>query len=222
MKELFIKRFINTRKGDRVGLVYFAGESYLQVPLTTDYLMFDKLLSRIEAGKLSPDGTAIGNGIALAVLRMKDQKTHSKVIILLTDGNNNAGNISPKKAAELAKKHGIKIYTILIGTNRPARIKVGTDFFGEPIYKRILFPTDPELLKHIAKVTGGKFYKASSPGALKEAFKNIDMLEKSPIPSKSYRIYDEYAFNWLLLALIFILLGRLFSIFFPVYPEVER
>ncbi len=216
-----IKQFVKTRKNDRLGLVFFANDSFLQVPLTTDYSVFENLLDKIKLGVIK-DGTAIGNGLALAISRLVDSKTKSKIIILLTDGDNNSGNISPQTAMQIAKEKGIKVYTILIGTNEPVPYPVGKDFFGRMQYRKIKMKVNPDLLRTIAKTTGGKFYQSASPQELKKAFKDIEKLEKSKIPSKQYKIYNEFAPYFILFAILFLLLARISALVFPVFPEVER
>ncbi len=216
-----IAQFVEKRTTDRLGLVFFAKESFLQVPLTTDYSIFMNLLAKIET-RVIEDGTAIGNGIGLALSRLEDSKTKSKIIILLTDGDNNSGNLSPESSAELAKKYGIKIYTILIGTNRPVKFPAGEDFFGRKTYQTVQMKVNPELLKNIAEITNGKFYQSISTEDLKKAFADIDRLEKSIVPAKKYKLYSEFAPYFIYAAIFLILLARLFALRYRLYPEVER
>ena len=210
-----IEAFVKGRKSDRLGLVFFAKESFLQVPLTTDYDIFSELLARVTTGVIE-DGTAIGNGLGLALSRLESSKAKSKVIILLTDGDNNSGNISPETAANLAAEQGVKIYSILIGTSGLVPFPVGGTF------QKIRMKVNPELLRNISDKSGGKFYQSISTEELEKAFKDIDELEKSPIPARKLKIYNEYAPDFIILAMILILLARVFSIIFKVYPEVER
>lgn len=216
-----IEEFVKGRKSDRLGLVFFAKESFLQVPLTTDYDIFSELLARVTTGVIE-DGTAIGNGLGLALLRLESSKAKSKVIILLTDGDNNSGNISPETAANLAAEQGVKIYSILIGTNGLVPFPAGKDFFGRDTFQKVQMKVNPELLRNISTKSGGKFYQSISTEELQKAFKDIDELEKSPIPARKLKIYSEYAPDFIILAMIFILLARICSIIFKVYPEVER
>jgi len=216
-----IEEFVKGRKSDRLGLVFFAKESFLQVPLTTDYDIFSELLARVTTGVIE-DGTAIGNGLGLALSRLESSKAKSKVIILLTDGDNNSGNISPETAASLAAEQGVKIYSILIGTNGLVPFPAGKDFFGRDTFQKVQMKVNPELLKNISDKSGGKFYQSISTEELQKAFKDIDELEKSPIPARKLKIYNEYAPDFIILAMIFILLARIFAIIFKVYPEVER
>lgn len=216
-----IEQFVRERKSDRLGLVFFAKESFLQVPLTTDYTMFVNLLQRLTTGVID-DGTAIGNGLGLALSRLEDSKAKSRLVILLTDGDNNSGNVSPEAAADIAKKLGIKIYTILIGTDKPVPYPAGKDIFGRDAYQTVQVKTNPDLLKRLAETTGGKFYRSISTDELRRAFNDIDKLEKSPVPAQKYKLYDEFAPYFIALALLFILIGRFFALLFPLYPEVER
>ena len=216
-----IEEFVKGRKSDRLGLVFFAKESFLQVPLTTDYDIFNELLARVTTGVIE-DGTAIGNGLGLALSRLESSKAKSKVIILLTDGDNNSGNISPETAANLAAEQGVKVYSILIGTSGLVPFPAGKDFFGRDTFQKVQMKVNPELLRNISDKSGGKFYQSISTEELQKAFKDIDELEKSPIPARKLKIYNEYAPDFIILAMIFILLARIFAIIFKVYPEVER
>ncbi len=215
-----IEQFVAGRKSDRLGLVFFAQESFLQVPLTTDYSIFMNLLSRLETGVIA-DGTAIGNGIGLAVSRLENSKAKSRVIILLTDGDNNSGNLRPEDAAQLAKENGIKIYTILIGTNREVPYPT-KDIWGGKTYTKVRMKVNPALMQKIAKTTGGKFYQSISTNDLKDAFIDIDKLEKSEIPTKKFKLYKEFAPSFIIFGIILILLARVVALLFPLYPEVER
>jgi Ca-activated chloride channel homolog len=216
-----IKDFVKTRKSDRLGLVFFARDSFLQVPLTTDYDIFNELLARLKTGVVE-DGTAIGNGIGLALSRLQQSKAKSRLIILLTDGDNNAGNISPVTAAEIAAKEGVKIYSILIGTDEPVPFPTGKDMFGRDTFRKVHIKTDPELLKKISSMSEGRFYQSISTEELQKAFFDIDQLEKSPVPARSIKIYKEYAPRFILFAMLLICLARMVALLFRVYPEVER
>ncbi|MBO4711440.1 VWA domain-containing protein [bacterium] len=216
-----IETFVEGRKSDRLGLVFFAKESFLQVPLTIDYDIFKELLSKVTTGVIE-DGTAIGNGLGLALSRLESSKAKSKVIILLTDGDNNSGNISPETAAEIAAKQGVKVYSILIGTDAEVPFPAGKDFFGRDTFQKVKVKTNPGLLKNISEKSGGRFYQSISTAELEKAFKDIDELEKSPIPARKLKIYNEYASFFILLSVVFIVLARISSMIFKVYPEVER
>lgn len=216
-----IEQFVRSRSSDRLGLVFFARESFLQVPLTSDYTMFVNLLRKLETGVIE-DGTAIGNGLALAISRLEQSKAKSRLVILLTDGDNNSGNVSPEAAAKAAKDIGVKVYTVLIGTNKPVPFPAGKDIFGRDTYQTVTMKVNPELLQSIADTTGGKFYRSISTDELRRAFAEIDALEKSPLPAQKYHLYDEFAPYFILAAILCLILGRLGALLFPLYPEVER
>lgn len=182
--------FIRNRPYDRIGLVIFAGESLTQCPLTIDHKNVITLLQKIESGNLK-DGTAIGMGLATAVNRLRKSDAKSKVIILLTDGVNNQGSISPKTAAELAVTQKVKVYTIGIGSEKK---QVMTP------YGLIMADLDEEVLQDIAKSTGGKYYRAKDKNSLKEIYEEIDQLEKTEIDTNTYQNTKEEFHFWLLIA----------------------
>ena len=184
-----ISDFIKKRKSDRIGLVLFAGEAYTQCPLTVDYSVLNFLIKKAKVGLLK-DGTAIGVAIATSVKRLKDLKAKSKVIILLTDGSNNSGSIDPIMAAKLAKKFGIKIYTIGVGSNNPVLYPVRTPF-GDIKYVETVIEADEDLLKKIASITGGAYFKAESVSSLGKIYEKIDKLEKTKRKIKQYVEYKD-------------------------------
>ena len=196
--------FTQQRIGDRLGLVIFSGESFSQCPLTTDRRIMQEQLQQLRSGLLE-DGTAIGMGLATAVDRLRQQKTASKIIVLLTDGVNNAGLIDPLTALELAKAYGIKVYTIGVGSEGEAPIPV-TDEFGQTQMRTMPVQIDEALLQKIATETGGKYFRATNNQTLKNVYNDIDRLEKTPIEAKSYRQQQERFHPWLLAALLLILL----------------
>lgn len=198
-----IRNFIKGRTSDRIGLVCFSHDAFTQCPMTVDYNVLIHLLDQIEPGMI-PDGTAIGNGIADAVNRLKDSKSKSKVIILLTDGVNNAGEIDPLTAAEIAKTYGIRVYTVGVGTNGEAPYPVQTPFGIR--YQMMPVEIDEGLLTQIAKITGGQYFRATDNHTLKEIYNKIDKLEKSKIEVTSYRHAEELFYQWLLAALILLLI----------------
>ncbi|MBO4440529.1 VWA domain-containing protein [bacterium] len=216
-----IETFVKGRNSDRLGLVFFARDSFLQVPLTTDYDIFIELLSKVTTGVIE-DGTAVGNGLGLALSRLDSSKAKSKIIILLTDGDNNAGNVTPEAVAELAKQHGVKVYSVLIGTDKEVPFPAGKDIFGRDTYQRVQVKTNPALLRKVSEISGGKFYQSISTEELKKAFADIDSLEKSPVSARKLRIYNEYAGDFIIAAIVLILLARLSAMLFKLYPEVER
>lgn len=191
--------FIEARRGDRIGLVVYAGEGFTQTPLTSDYKVLLNTLGSLKFGGLS-NGTAIGSGLATAVNRLKDSKAKSKVAILLTDGVNNQGNIDPLTAAQLAKTYNIRTYTIGVGTNGKASTPVSRDFTGKLIYRDLPVEIDEELLKQIAQETGGSYFRATDNEKLAEIYEEINKLEKTKLQELKYYSYDE-KFEW------FILLG---------------
>lgn len=184
--------FIEGRPSDRIGLVVYAGESFTKTPITTDKNIIQNALKGIKYkhGELT-GGTAIGMGLATAVNRLKDSKAKSKVIILLTDGENNAGFIEPQIAAELAVEYGIKTYTIGIGTNGMASTPVAINPDGTFAYRSIQVKIDEKLLKQIAKITGGKYFRATNSQKLAGIYEEINKLEKTEIEEFRYTNYEE-------------------------------
>ena len=183
--------FIKNRVTDRIGLVEYAGESYTKTPLTTDKSITLRSLREIKYNNIIEGGTAIGMGLATSVNRIKDSKAKSKVIILLTDGVNNAGFIDPITAAELAKEFQIKIYSIGLGTNGLALSPVGIDARGKFNYANIQVEIDEKLLTQISEMTGGKYFRATDNERLKEIYSDIDKLEKTEIEEFKYYSVDE-------------------------------
>jgi Ca-activated chloride channel family protein len=175
--------FISGRPYDRIGLVVFSGESFTQCPLTTDHAVLINLLREIQSGMIE-DGTAIGMGLATAVSRIKDSKAKSKVIILLTDGVNNKGEIAPATAAGIAKTFGIRVYTIGVGTQGVAPYPVQTPYGIQ--YQDMQVEIDEEILQDIAQTTGGKYFRATDNNSLEKIYKEIDKLEKSKIDVKQF------------------------------------
>lgn len=196
-------QFVAGRETDNIGLVIFAGESFTQVPLTTDRAVLTNYIDELEIGLLE-DGTAIGDGIATAINRLKDGKAKSKSIILLTDGSNNTGVVAPLTAAEIAKKMGVKIYTIGIGKNGMAEYPVGTNFYGQMQYRQLPVVIDEATLRSIASATGGKYFRATNKNVLKQVFDEIDQLEKTKMDVRNFsQTEDNYMpWAWLLLALV--------------------
>lgn len=184
--------FIKGRLNDRIGLVEYAGESYTRTPITSDKAVILRSLNDIKYNTIIEGGTAIGTGLATAVNRLKDSKAKSKVIILLTDGVNNSGFIDPKIASELAVEYGIKVYTIGIGTNGTALSPIAIDQrTGEFQYGRVQVEIDEALLKEIADVTGGKYFRATNNKKLEEIYGEINKLEKTDIDEFKYYNYQE-------------------------------
>ena len=200
--------FIKNRVSDRIGLVEYAGESYTKTPLTTDKSITLKSLREIKYNNIIEGGTAIGMGLATSVNRIKDSKAKSKVIILLTDGVNNAGFIDPITAAELAKEFQIKIYSIGLGTNGLALSPVGIDARGKFNYANIQVEIDEKLLTQISEMTGGKYFRATDNERLKEIYSDIDKLEKTEIEEFKYYSVDE-KFRYFLVPAILLIVFEL-------------
>lgn len=175
--------FISGRPFDRIGLVVFSGESFTQCPLTTDHAVLVNLLREIESGMIE-DGTAIGDGLATAVNRIKDSEAKSKVIILLTDGVNNRGAIAPATAADIAKTYGVRVYTIGVGTRGTAPYPVQTPFGIQ--YQNVPVEIDEDVLQDIASKTGGQYFRATDNNKLMQVYSEIDKLEKSKIDVRQF------------------------------------
>jgi len=195
--------FINSRPDDRIGLVVFSGESFTQCPLTSNHAMLINLFKEINFGMID-DGTAIGDGLATAVNRLKESKAKSKVIILLTDGMNNMGSIDPQSAAEIAELYGIRVYTIGAGTMGTALVPVRTQFGMQ--YQRMEVQIDEALLQKISALTNGKYFRATNKQKLQEVYKEIDRLEKSKIDVTEFSRKKEEFLPFIILALVFLTL----------------
>lgn len=193
--------FIEQRTSDRIGIVVYSGESYTKVPATTDKSVVLQALKDIKQGEID-DGTAIGMGLGTAINRLKDSKTKSKVIILMTDGVNNTGVIDPLSAAELAKEYGIRVYTIGIGTNGKALSPVAYNPDGSLQYDMVPVEIDERLLTQIAEATGGHYFRATDNQKLAQIYTEIDKLEKSKIEELKYYQHKENFRLWALLALV--------------------
>jgi Ca-activated chloride channel homolog len=191
--------FVKRRIQDRIGLVVFSGESFAQCPLTIDYTVLTQFIEEIQIGLLT-DGTAIGMGLASSVNRLKDSDTKSKIIILLTDGVNNAGYIDPSTAIELAKEYGIKVYTIGVGSTGFAEMPAGKNFNGDLVFRTVEVKIDEELLQNIATSTGGQYFRAVDENSLMNIYAEIDRLEKSDIDTAVLRQYKDMFRPWLIAA----------------------
>jgi Ca-activated chloride channel family protein len=201
-------RFVTGRDHDNIGLVLFAGESFTQVPMTMDNATLVNAIGMTEIGALE-DGTAIGDGIATAINRIRDGKAKSKSIILLTDGSNNTGVVAPNTAADIARKYGIKIYTIGVGSNGTAEYPVAIDYAGNIQYQRMPVVIDEATLKNIASRTGGKYFRATSGSVLRSIFKEIDQLEKTHMDVQRFTHTEDHYEPWALLLLGLLLLSLL-------------
>lgn len=203
-----IRDFVKMRPTDRISVIIFSEKVFTLLPLTTDPALVDQVLSEISIGYLG-SGTNIGDGLALAVARAVGSETKNKVIILLTDGVANVGTLTPLQAAEEAKKFGIKVYTIGLGTDDDARIPVGNGIFGTQYQLIPGGSIDYKTLKEISDLTGGKFYPAKSNGALKEILDDIQKLEKTEIKVNHKIVYDEQFYQFLLYGVCLIFIAEL-------------
>ena len=195
--------FISQRPSDRMGIVVFAGESFTQCPLTTDRATLINMMKEVQTD-LIEDGTAIGNGLATAVARMKDSDAKSRVVILLTDGVNNRGEISPQMAAEIAKTYGVRVYTIGVGANGTAPYPVMTPWGVE--VQNVKVEIDEKLLSDIAEATGGRYFRATDNTKLAEIYSEINKMEKARTTIDSFPVYKELFGIYALLALLALLL----------------
>jgi Ca-activated chloride channel family protein len=197
-----IDEFIAGRTNDKIGLVVFSGESFTQCPLTIDYSVLRNLLKEIHTGMIE-DGTAIGNAIANGVNRLKDSKSKSKVMILLTDGVNNRGEIDPLTAAQIAQKFGIRIYTVGVGSTTDAPYPFQTPFGIR--YQTIPVEIDENVLNQIASITNGKYFRATDNRKLAQIYEEIDRLEKTRVEVTSYRNAKELFYGWAFVGLFLLL-----------------
>lgn len=202
--------FISQRPSDRMGIVVFAGESYTQCPLTTDRATLINLMKEVRTNLLE-DGTAIGNGLATAVARLKDSDAKSRVVILLTDGVNNSGEIAPETAADIAKTYGIRVYAIGVGANGEAPYPVMTPW-GVDIQK-VKVEIDEQLLTNIANETGGRYFRATDNTKLAEIYSEIGKMEKTRTTIDSFPVYKELFLGYAVAALICLMLELLLNVF---------
>jgi Ca-activated chloride channel family protein len=198
-----IDEFVQGRTSDKIGLVVFASESFTQCPLTIDYSVLRNLLGEIKSGMIA-DGTAIGTAIANGVNRLKDSDSKSKILILLTDGVNNSGEIDPITAAQIAAKFGIRIYTVGVGTHGEAPYPFQTPFGKR--YQMVPVEIDEEILQQVADITDGMYFRATDNNKLAEIYERIDELEKTRVEITSYRNAKELFYNWAGFGLIFLLI----------------
>lgn len=204
MAKEVLESFIEKRPADRIGLVAFAGKAYVAAPLTLDH---DFLLQNVERLRLHmvEEGTAIGSGLATAVNRLRDVQSKSKIVILMTDGQNNAGKIAPLTAAEAAKSLGVKVYTIGVGTRGMAPMPVS--FFGQKRYQMVPVDIDEDTLQKVADLTGGKYYRADNARTFRQIYDEIDRLEKTEAEVKKFSQHREL-FMWFVAAGLLLLLAE--------------
>ncbi|MGL4293436.1 MAG: vWA domain-containing protein [Bacteroidales bacterium] len=197
-------QFVNGRANDNIGLVIFAKESFTMCPMTTDHAVLLNLLKDVNTELIDGNATAIGNGLATAINRIKDGQAKSKTIILLTDGTNNAGDIAPVTAAEIAKTFGIRVYTIGVGTEGTAPFPAMTPY-GTMVYQDMKVDIDENTLTEMAIATGGKYFRATDKGKLKGIFEEIDQMEKTKISTREYSKKEEEYLPFALLAFALLL-----------------
>jgi len=203
-----VSKFIKNRTNDRMGMVVFGSEAYTQCPLTLDQNILQSFLSKLDIG-IAGDSTAIGSAVGIAVKRLKDLKSDSKLIILLTDGRNNAGNLAPLQAAKTAKAFGIKIHTIGVGTRGKAPFLVNSIFGQRYVYQEV--DIDEGTLKEISKITGGQYFRATDLESLKSIYKQIDQMEKSEVKVFDHSDYTELFHYFLIPAILLLLLEIILS-----------
>lgn len=199
-----LREFIDKRRNDRIGLVAFAGQAYIASPLTLDHDFLLQNLDRLNLETIEDDGTAIGSAMAAGLNRVRDLDSKSQILILMTDGQNNAGKTPPLTAAEAAEILGVKIYTIGVGTRGTAPVP-GKNPFGQTIYHQMEVNIDEDTLREIAELTQGKYYRADSTDTLQKIYREIDQLEKSEITINQYLYYEE-VFHWFVFPALGILL----------------
>jgi len=198
--------FVEQRPNDRIGLVVYASEAYTKTPVTSDKAIVEEAIGSIKYDNVLQDGTGIGMGLATAVNRLKDSKAKSKVIILLTDGVNNAGFIEPETAADIAKQYGIKVYTIGIGTNGMAMFPYALAPNGDFLFQMMKVEIDERLMKSIAQKTDGKYFRATSNSKLAEIYNEINKLETTEIQELKFYDYDEKFRPFVLFACLLVLI----------------
>src|ERR1022692_3496581 len=192
MARTVLKGFIDKRPNDRIGLILFATQAFIATPLTLDHDYLQENIDRLEIGAINENATAIGDGLGTAVNRLRDLKSKSKIVILMTDGQNNSGKIQPLMAAEAARALGIKVYTIGIGEQGEAPMPVGRNpYTGQTVYQNVPVDVDEDTLQKIADVTGGKYYRADNAEKFQKIYAEIDQLEKTEAIINKYAEYQE-------------------------------
>ncbi len=196
--------FIKGRTDDRISLVIFAGTAYTRVPLTLDHNILRESLAAVHSKSVNQDGTAIGMAVSVGLSRLKKSDSASRILILVTDGDNNAGEIDPNTASQLAKDLGVRIYTIGVGSDKTL---IPVDYFGQTRYQQVEGGLDEELLKNVANTTGGQYFRAKDPQALSQVFSTIDKLEKSKFQQDNFIQYFELAYYLIIIGLLLLLAG---------------
>jgi Ca-activated chloride channel family protein len=198
--------FVAGRPNDNIGMVIFGKESYTMCPMTSDHAVLSNLLQSVSTELIDGSSTAIGDGLVTAVNRIKDGQAKSKTIILLTDGTNNAGDVAPRNAAEVAKTLGIRLYTIGVGSRGDVEMVVGTDPFGRPVKQTVKADIDEETLKDMAQITGGRYFRATDKETLSAIFDEIDRMEKTKMSVREFSRKEELYFPYALAALLLLLI----------------
>lgn len=196
--------FVDQRYADRLGLIVFGGSAYTKIPLTLDHQVLEESLKAVTTDSVNEEGTAIGMAISVGINRLKKSEAASKVMILLTDGDNNAGAINPETASRMAKELGIRIYTIGVGTDKTI---IPVQILGQTQYQQVQGGLNEPLLKTIAENTGGEYYRAQDENSLEDIFKIIDGLERSKFEEHNFRQYQEFGYGCIGLGMILLLLG---------------
>jgi Ca-activated chloride channel homolog len=204
MAKAVLKKFIDKRPSDRIGLIAFATDAYIAAPLTLDHGFLEQNLDRLELDVIDGSHTAIGSGLSTAINRLRDLKSKSKIVILMTDGQNNAGKLAPLTVAEAAQTLGVKVYTIGVGMRGNAPMPV-QDMFGRKVYQMVPVDIDEDTLTQIANMTGGKYYRADNAEHFQQIYAEIDKLEKSEAVVKKYTEFNEL-FAWFVSAGLAVLL----------------
>jgi Ca-activated chloride channel family protein len=213
-----VLEFLDRRPNDRIGAVVFGVDAYTLLPLTTDRQALETALAGLQLDQIDGRGTAIGNAVGVSLNRLKRSRAKSKVIILLTDGESNAGNVSPSQAAELASAMGVKIYPILMGVSDTAPVQTGTGIFGRALFGTASYPVNPDLLEEMAQTTGGELFLVSDREALEQSFhKILDELEKTDIEDAG-RVYTELFPAFVGPALVFLLIELLVVLWLRRWP----
>ena len=211
-----IDAFIEERPNDRISLIIFAGTAYTRIPLTLDHNVIRESLRQVNTSSVNEDGTAIGTAIAVGLNRLKKSDAASKIMLLVTDGENNAGVINPTTASELAGELGVKVYTIGVGTDRTI---IPVNVYGQIRYQQYEGGLDEELLKQIAEMTGGQYYRARDSKALSRVFSSINQLEKTEFEQDNFKQYTELAYVFIKIGLMLLAAGvfleRLYFILVP-------
>ena len=199
-------QFVSGRPNDNIGMVIFGKESYTLCPMTTDHAVLANMINSVGFDLIDGSSTAIGDGLVTAVNRIRGGEAKSKVVILLTDGTNNSGDVAPRDAAEVARAMEVRLYTIGVGSKGDVQVQVGVDPFGRPITQMVHADIDEDALREMAQVTGGRYFRATDKSSLANIFEEIDKMEKTKMNIREFSRKDEEFMPWALAALAFLLL----------------